>query len=230
MPLMIDCLRWGVLALALICAPADAEQSACPGEYAGNQRPDIAGREICRDQFALVYDDAAHVPLISAEHLTRAEVKAAARLHRSGSFHDAAGVSPDDYTRSGYDRGHMTPSGDMPTRRAQRQSFAMDNITPQRPGLNQRAWRDLEASVRQLASDAGDVYVITGAVLGSGLVHGEIAVPRLLYKAVLVPSSGTCWVAVARNNDGATVQTMSVDDFAAHYGVELFPAQTCGGT
>ena len=55
--------------------------------------------------------------------------------------------TPDDYTRTGYDRGHMAPNYLIATRYgkvAQRETFLMSNIVPQTPELNRGPWRILE--------------------------------------------------------------------------------------
>ena len=55
-----------------------------------------------------------------------------------------ATATNEDYTRSGYDRGHMAPAGDMKwSAKAMRESFYLSNICPQKPGLNrvgEREW------------------------------------------------------------------------------------------
>ncbi len=98
----------------------------------------------------------------SAEHLTAASLVSARETARRGRFHadrrlpyeDQAQL--DDYRGSGYDRGHMTPSGDMPDPRAQQQSFSLANIVPQAAVLNRGVWAGIETAVRDLAVRQGN--------------------------------------------------------------------------
>ena len=70
---------------------------------------------------------------------TTASLAAAGATPRQGDFHpddrlpetDQAQLV--DYRQSGFDRGHMTPSGDMPTKTAQEQSFSLANIVRSKP-------------------------------------------------------------------------------------------------
>jgi DNA/RNA endonuclease G (NUC1) len=52
-----------------------------------------------------------------------------------------------DYEHTGFDRGHMAPSGDMPSLEAQQESFSLANIAPQTPELNRGIWEGIEAAV-----------------------------------------------------------------------------------
>ena len=57
-----------------------------------------------------------------------------------------------DYSRSGYDRGHMIPSEDRQLDREQnRSTFLMSNVAPQTPSLNRGPWLQTEIRCRQLA-------------------------------------------------------------------------------
>lgn len=74
-----------------------------------------------------------------------------------------------DYTRSGYDRGHMAPNyaiGRTYGPEAQRETFYMTNIIPQRPNVNRDQWRDLEQFIaNDLAARYGTVLVFTGPLI-----------------------------------------------------------------
>jgi DNA/RNA endonuclease G (NUC1) len=76
----------------------------------------------------------------------------------------SAKVSHNDYTNSGYDRGHMAPNYAIALRYgvdAQKETFLMSNIVPQSPALNQGPWRELEEDVaREYGNSCGEVWVI----------------------------------------------------------------------
>ncbi len=65
----------------------------------------------------------------------------------------------EDYTGSGYDRGHLAPNYAIATRygrAAQLETFLMTNIAPQKPELNRGPWKELEHTVANELSDIGD--------------------------------------------------------------------------
>ncbi|MDR1858265.1 MAG: DNA/RNA non-specific endonuclease [Treponema sp.] len=58
----------------------------------------------------------------------------------------------DDYTHSGYDRGHMAPNGDFnDTRENALLTFFIANIWPQTPAVNRSEWLKTENETRRLA-------------------------------------------------------------------------------
>lgn len=109
-------------------------------------------------------------------------------------------LSHDDYTGSGYDRGHMAPNYAMARvhgREAQLQSFRMTNITPQRPALNRQAWQRLEqAAMDHFLPLKGELWVITGPIFHSqplrspSLPGSRIEIPDAFYKIFIAPARG----------------------------------------
>lgn len=92
--------------------------------------------------------------------------------------------APDDYLGSGYDRGHMAPNYVIATRygrSAQKETFLMTNIAPQRPDLNRGPWKDLEKIVADDFSEIGDrLWVIVCAVpdrKAGRLKKGRVSIP-----------------------------------------------------
>lgn len=99
-----------------------------------------------------------------------------------------------DYKKSGYDRGHLTPAGDMVfSREAMSETFYMSNMCPQVAAFNRGIWKDLEDQVREWVRLYGAAYVVSGPVLSKpaeeypSIGESKVAVPELFYKVILVP-------------------------------------------
>lgn len=75
---------------------------------------------------------------------------------------------PDDYTRTGYDRGHMAPNHAILSRYGiaeQRKTFMMSNIAPQSAALNRGVWRDLEHRIAEFwTARYGEIWVVVGSI------------------------------------------------------------------
>ncbi len=101
-------------------------------------------------------------------------------------------VGDGDYSGSGFDRGHMTPSGDrtrsIPDNSA---TFLMTNIIPQYGPNNQGPWEDLESYCRTLAAQGNEIYIYSGVQGNLGTISsGRIVVPAYTWKVVLVLPNG----------------------------------------
>jgi len=120
-------------------------------------------------------------------------------------------VSPNEYTRSGFDRGHMCPHGDRTaTPESSHATFAMTNIIPQSHDVNTMAWDALESYIRNLAKNQGKVcYIIDGpaGVGGTGKNGLKTKTPD---GRVVVPES--CWkVAMILDQDVASARDLTPD-------------------
>lgn len=107
---------------------------------------------------------------------------------------DGGSATLADYKKSGYDRGHLTPAGDMVfSREAMSETFYMSNMCPQAAAFNRGIWKDLEEQVREWVRLYGAVYVVSGPVLSKPaseypfIGESKVAVPEFFYKAILVP-------------------------------------------
>ena len=231
-----------IAALALAAAlpgGATAAPSACPEHYPGGLAPDILrpalaerARELCFRGYAVLHSGVSRTALAAAEHLTRERVQAARGLERENAFHEEERLPPEerahlaDYARSGLDRGHMAPSGDMPTPEAQGESFSLANMVPQDPGSNRCLWEGIESAVRDLAMREGEVFVLTGPIFqGQALrqLNGRVLVPTDLFKAVYVPSRGEAAAYVAPNAAGNEWRQVSISELQQLTGIDVFP-------
>lgn len=111
---------------------------------------------------------------------------------RSGNFYadkdipEQYRVKPTDLTNSGYDKGHLAPSGSIDfSVEANKQTFAMSNIVPQDPKMNREGWSAVEELERKWTSSKGKLYIITGPVYANNPkeVNG-VPVPSKLYKVI----------------------------------------------
>lgn len=99
-------------------------------------------------------------------------------------------VRHDDYTNSGYDRGHMAPNATIAGRygqAAQLETFLMSNVSPQTPLLNQGIWRELESLVREWANEYEELWVITGPIFDKDIETLDLGVeiPDAFFKIVI---------------------------------------------
>ncbi|GAB1543393.1 hypothetical protein NUACC21_60670 [Scytonema sp. NUACC21] len=97
-------------------------------------------------------------------------------------------VTPSDYTRSGYDKGHMVPSADRSnTPENNAATFVMTNIIPQAPDNNQGYWARLEDYARTLASNGNELHIIAGGYGEKGTIaQGKVSVPARIFKIIVV--------------------------------------------
>lgn len=225
----------GLTLLAVI--PAAAE--SCPGFFAGGTVPALVNPKLaaqteflCFDAFAVLHSSITRTPLYSTEHLTRESVADARAVARDDSFHEETRLPPggrahlEDYVRSGFDRGHLSPAGDMPTLAAQAQSFSLANIVPQDRTINRGIWSDIEEGVRRYATRHGSVYVVTGVIFSGGSVQqiGDgVLVPTQLYKAIFDPATGEAGAYLVTNGGGRDWRGISIEDLQALAGIDVFP-------
>ena len=217
---------------------ASAASTACPEHYAGGQAPDIVNvklaaqtQELCNIGFVVMHSGTSRTPLWSAEHLTRTQVQSAHGVQRRNAFHPDSRLPRGqraelkDYARSGYDRGHMSPSGDMPDASAQLESFALSNMVPQNPQNNRHLWEGIESAVRQLALQRGELYVITGPLFtGAQLKRiNRVLVPSHLFKLVFDARRNEAGAYLAANEDTDNYQRVSVNELEQMAGITLLP-------
>lgn len=161
-------------------------------------------------QYALSYNNSKRIPNWVSWQLNRSWLGTAPRQDDfradttlpSGFYR----VTTSDYTGSGFDRGHMTPSADRTNTVANNSAtFLMTNIIPQAPDNNQGPWAVLEGYCRDLVNQGRELYIISGGygTGGSGSngsassIGPSIRVPARTWKVIVVlntPGSGVSGV------------------------------------
>ena len=141
-------------------------------------------------------------------------------------------VVTSDYSKSGYDRGHMAPAADMKwSEQAMRESFYMTNICPQLHNLNAGDWKDLEEMARSWAQQYGNIYIACGPIVEAeyptiGKTH-TIAVPAAFYK-VFLRQTNKGWTSIGfimpnkAGNRPLMTYMLTVDEVEAQTGLDFF--------
>jgi endonuclease G len=192
-----------LLALVLLLRPPVAAQSSSVHLTMGNPSSATADASapanylIVRDQYALSYHRDRGIPNWVSWHLAASDLGDTPRY--DGNFITDTSlptgwyqVRHSDYTNSGYDRGHMTPSADRTASEADNQAtFLLTNIIPQAPANNQGVWANLEGDSRELVAAGNELYIVAG---GTGtartIAAGKVAVPTDVWKVILVLPAG----------------------------------------
>ncbi len=164
--------------------------------------------------YTLSYNDTTHTPNWVAWHLDSSDCKP--KLSRNEDFRQDSDlpsgfyqVKHADYTNSGFSRGHMCPSADRTSSKANNsETFLMTNMVPQNQKNNGGAWRNLEDAERTFATSGRECYIICGPA-GKGGTNSKsqemdyipitnpynssdpgIQVPASVWKIILVLDEG----------------------------------------
>lgn len=148
--------------------------------------------QIDKAQYHAVYDLDLLCPVqvewnVCAADLGPVKRKASWRF-RNDIAHPDAVATHDDFTKSGYQRGHLCPAADRSCSLVDmKQTFSMSNVAPQWPSLNTGVWKATEIAVRSSVLLGDTISVVTIPVflhrdtLRIG-AHG-LAVPHAFFKA-----------------------------------------------
>lgn len=125
----------------LVSLPSNSN-SACLEQFYRDIPPFLAKASLnkasyplCFNGFNVMYSGVSKTPLWVAEALT--PTRLSQKIPREDSFHEEKKLKAEhratlsDYKASGYDRGHMAPNGDMPSKASQNDSFSLANMVPQ---------------------------------------------------------------------------------------------------
>lgn len=150
---------------------------------------------ICRKAYFLEHDNKAKIPQWVAYVLT--PVNATGCEKRLNAFKSDRSLPEDkrsevkDYSKSGYDMGHIANSADMSwDPEVARESFILSNMTPQLPGFNRGIWKKLEDQTRAWAVNrAHKILIYAGPVYNRAqdktIGTSMVTVPDGFYKILV---------------------------------------------
>lgn len=166
---------------------------------------------ICKTAYTSHYDSNAKIPKLVSYVLEPSKVNGCSpRSNRFFSdYRVKDGATSSDYIGSSYDKGHMAPADDFGWDAAvEEESFAMTNISPQKPNFNRGVWKTLETAIRIQVMESGQSYLIyTGSIYGSEskTMKNKIIIPDGYYKIAinLETSEVSAWKFDHRENSWA---------------------------
>lgn len=145
-----------------------------------------------RPQYALSYNCSAGIPNWVSWELDLSWI---GNVERSNDFRpdpdlpeNCYGSKPYDYRGSGYDRGHLAPSGDRTgSPEDNSATFIMSNIIPQDPANNREIWRELEEYCRDLVFQGKELYIVAGGhESAEKIARNRVTVQKYSWKVVLI--------------------------------------------
>ena len=197
------------------------------------------GRIVQHGAYVTSYNLETLIPEWVAYELTADE--ASGRRDREGiefkmdpSLRGVTQAMREDYSGSGWTKGHMMPAADAATNSTEfAETFYFTNICPQNEVLNAGDWQYLEKRVRAWAKRYGSVYVVTGPIVGENkygtIGDRDVVIPDSFYKAILARRSDGSYTSIAfvMDNDEERYYlkdcSMSVNDLEALTGLDFFP-------
>ncbi len=148
------------------------------------------------DGFRVSFNRDNHTPNWVAWELTAEETKGEVpRYNKFWTDDDIHGCpSTHDYTRSGFDRGHIYPAGDnKSSEQMMIDCFSLANICPQAHKLNTGAWKTLENKEREWAQRDGRLVIVAGPIYEAAdrtrIGDTGVRVPSAFFKVIIEPYS-----------------------------------------
>ncbi len=102
---------------------------------------------------------------LDGELINKVNIVERPRFYREREVPKEYQVLDSDYTRSGYDRGHLAPDADFDYNEEDLKIiYSLANIVPQDPNVNRYFWIKAEYQERLVAATLGELSVINGVV------------------------------------------------------------------
>ncbi len=136
-----------------------------------------------------------------------------------------------DYKRSGYDRGHLVPAGDMNFHKlAMSETFFMSNMSPQIHNFNGGIWRELEEQTRDWVREFNTMNIVTGPIFAEEpldyIGSNEVAVPAAYFKVLMTEGNTPRAVGFVMKNEASDKHLsefmVSVDEIEKRTGLDFF--------
>ena len=208
------------LILLALFVSSTAFASQCDDKFPNKKEIKVPNTVVlCNTFYATVFDEVHNAAVFSTETYQAKNDK----VERTNDFRKDPRIknspTPDDYTSTGYDRGHLTPAADSSTAEQMSDTFLMTNMTPQEPTVNRTPWRLLEVKVRDMPYSnvvSGAIYSFPGKTIGT---H-NVSVPVSYYKIVYL-KDGKMVAFEAENKPKSPVVESTVESVEKKSGIKF---------
>lgn len=147
-------------------------------------------QKLCNSQYTSYFNKRFRVPEVVVETLEPTDFKL--EYVRDAQFIQDPRVldspKPQDYNKSGWDRGHLSAASNTSYPKTIQESFLMTNIAPQSAELNRGLWKTLEGYAK-LRGHHQKVLVISGTYFESCYTpkwFNNIAIPDGFWKVIAI--------------------------------------------
>ena len=146
---------------------------------------------VCNDQYISYFSKEWKLPVAVVEKLETSDFKDVSE--RTNDFRldpridYQYQISPKRYTKTGYDKGHLSASSNTSDVDTVSATYYMTNIVPQNPQLNRGTWKNMESFAKDLRkSNYHARYVISGIMFDDCKVTRRkgLPVPDQMFKVV----------------------------------------------
>lgn len=163
----------------------------------------ISGQHLRNDGYTTFYSYLLMQPLLVLECVCPVDDTDVESLGRVDSFREDPRIPQvfratlQHFQGTPFDRGHLAPFADMRSSREGVASFLLSNMSPQLPGFNRGAWKQLEAEVRHGLTSGERRWVASGPVFLGAQIHKpltcntarSIPVPDMYFKSTITESA-----------------------------------------
>jgi endonuclease G, mitochondrial len=136
-----------------------------------------------------------------------------------------------DYTRSGYDRGHLARQANMKGRskKCELEACYFTNVSPQKQDFNRVVWNNIEKTADNLTRHYGKSWIITGPYFDDDIIllNERVEIPDGFYKILVIEKeNGLYPVAFVLDMNAKSINPedylVSVDSVEVLTGLDFF--------
>ena len=136
-------------------------------------------------------------------------------------------ITHDDYTKSGYDRGHLTPVDDLQySYESASSTFVITNVVPMEKSFNRGLWQRLENYASDFIEKYNEAVIVTGPIFEGNLSYmgrnSNIPIPTSFYKLLVSDKCTEVYIVPHKNSsDDLSIFKSDLETLQKKTGIEF---------